>query len=388
MQNFLLGFIVLLIAFWLTNCNSPEAKTNATVLEINKITFEKSQEAKIVGSEEILWQSTFSNGGRDEFLEYLQVFNEKSAYVLGEHENLYKTADGGKTWESEKIDIPKDAFISSISFFDFSHGLVSVIKSPDDVLDVDNFHSWILATNDGGNTWHKQFEMKAAEIRKVTFDKEKIAWAIGHKIVKEEHIENQPLVLKNDENGWQEVASPEVLGSIENIYIQEDLTKILIDTEGQIFELNSDMEWKAVNDIENTKPQQIAVSTIGIAKDKKMYLMGATGGREGIWTSLFSKDIYSERWQHYTLKNVILRDALFFSSNEILACGSINQFNDLDRSGTKQGVILHSFDGGSSWVLSFRTAKIESFNKLWGRNGENILAIGEKGNILHLKKSP
>lgn len=325
-----------------------------------------------------MWQPAFSKVG--EFLEYTQVFDETDADALGEDKNFYQTRDGGITWVSFKPDLPDEGFISSLTFSDLAHGNMSAVKTSDS--DPGSLSSSILETSDGGKTWFRQFEIKAAEIRKVVVENRGNVWAVGRRIAGgPKLIENRHVILLNNGSGWREVSGPDGLGSVENVYITEDLTKIFIDTDGNIFSLNTAMEWNPAVGIREIKPQQIAVSNLNSTPNGKTFLFGSTGGREGIWTSIFSKDEYADRWRHYRLKDVILRDQIVVSSDEIIACGSIRHEEK------NSAVILHSFDGGSSWLLTLKTDKSKSFISLWRKSADQISAIGENGEIVHLRKS-
>ncbi len=388
MNKQIVNFIIVVAVMSLNNCNTPNSITKITA-EVSKTVVKNNHVTKIISSEENLWKSSISNIGTDEILENLTIINDKTAYLIGENENLYKTKDAGKTWELIKINIPNGGFISNISFYDLSYGYVSVVKNPENVLDVNNFQSWIYATKNEGQTWVKEFEVKGGEINKIVFDRDTNVWAIGRKLLKTENSVNQSLILlKSFKSGmWEEQEAPKRLVSLENLYIDYDSTKKFIDTEGRIFELNNLSKWNSAIGIDDVKPQQIRITDIEITKDKTTYLIGSTGGREGIWTSFFKKEHLTKQWKQFTFENVILRDTVVLSSNEIIACGSLSNSDDSKQTVTKKGVVVHSIDGGLSWTLLFASDSVGSFNGLWFVNEKKILVIGEKGKIFHLKKS-
>ncbi len=151
-------------------------------------------------------------------------------------------------------------------------------------------------------------------------------------------------------------------------------------------QLDSENEWKSFFGINEIKRPQIQISTLKVTKENDFYLMGATGGREGAWTSLFTRGNTSQDWQHFDLNNVILRDAIFFSSGEILACGS-SPSDEVNGTAPPNAIILHSLDRGRSWLLSYKTDQTEFFNELVALNENTILAIG-KGKLLRLERVP
>lgn len=382
-------FVTVVFVLWLLSCRSPEKLRYATNIlnQADEGTTPKAEIARIVGSEERDWRGSLTSIGEGEFFEFLQVTSDNVVYFLGEKNGVYSSGDGGVTWKSRKIKIPSRAFVSSLFFVDSKLGFASVVTSPTNVLDESGFRSSVLVTDDGGNTWQEQIKVNAAEIGKIIFDRQKVGWAVGRRLVRTDYLTSEPLLLtKSPEESWRELEAPEQFGSIENIYIDGDLTKTLIDAEGRMFQLNSNNEWKPIPGVNNIKRPQISISVIDVTRDNYFYLMGATGGREGAWTSLFTRATTSEDWKYLDLNNVILRDAEFLGSREVLACGSLLA-SDLEGNEPPQAVILRSLDGGRTWSVSYRTDQIGYFQDLLVLNEKTILAVGN-GKLLRLERVP
>jgi photosystem II stability/assembly factor-like uncharacterized protein len=81
----------------------------------------------------------------------VQAFDENTAYLLssgqGELSRLYKTTDGGQTWNLLLTNPDAAGFLDAIAFWDADHGLI--LGDPVDGRFV------ILATADGGKTWRR-----------------------------------------------------------------------------------------------------------------------------------------------------------------------------------------------------------------------------------------
>lgn len=382
--------VAIISVFMLSGCRSEERLPYTANIraEPHEGTSGNAKTSSIIGSEEKQWRGNLMNIGESgEFLSSLQLTGDNVIYFLGDKNGVFRSNDGGVTWNSKKFEIPPNALVSSLFFIDSSEGYASVVSSATDVMDESGFRSWILKTSGGGDSWQHETYVDAAEIHKIVFDKRHVGWAVGRKLVRSDHLTDQALILtKTSGGGWQKLSVPEQLGFIRNIYVEDNLTKTFIDTQGKTMQLDSESDWKSFFGINDIKQPQIQISTIAVTKEDDFYLMGSTGGREGAWTSLFTRGNTSQAWQHFDLNNVILRDAIFFSSGEILACGSTSS-DEVTGPAPSTAIILHSLDRGRSWLLSYKTYQTEFFNELVALNENTILAIG-KGKLLRLERVP
>jgi photosystem II stability/assembly factor-like uncharacterized protein len=73
------------------------------------------------------------------------------ALSIGDSSRIYRTMDGGRSWSLRFMSTRKGSFFDAIQFWDAKHGIA--MSDP-----VDG-HFLIIATDDGGDTWH---EMPAA----------------------------------------------------------------------------------------------------------------------------------------------------------------------------------------------------------------------------------
>jgi photosystem II stability/assembly factor-like uncharacterized protein len=69
------------------------------------------------------------------------------ALSIGDSSRIYRTTDGGRTWSLRFMSTRKGSFFDAIQFWDAEHGIA--MSDP-----VDG-HFLIIATDDGGDTWHE-----------------------------------------------------------------------------------------------------------------------------------------------------------------------------------------------------------------------------------------
>lgn len=386
MNKLVVCFVALFLGYFAYGCQAARVEIQAIEPSIENVMVKGNQESKIVGSEESTWEPAYLTVAKREKLEYLRVFDNNTIYIVGAENHLYKTVDGGKSWRSSGIRIPSKARISDVLFIDPLQTVVSVIR-PKENSENDAYDSLILATKNGGKVWAKTFVMESTLFNKMALDSEGTVWLVGAKVLPEERFERGPLLATSkDLLSWREIPVTEAFkGSFDNILIRDDLSKILVDWKGRNVELDRAMKWSLPDSIDSVRPAQIGISNVGEAGNK-FFMLGATGGREGRWTSIFSKSRSGNDWGQYTLKNISLNDLIVVSPDELVACGLISNFDISDSSETANGVILHSVDGGLTWLLSHRSSRVSSFNSLGIDNKGSLWAIGEKGTVLNLKK--
>lgn len=347
------------------------------------------QKSGIVGSEESKWKRpVYFTLASKERLGFLQVFDSKTIYVVGENNNFYKTENGGEGWRSTKLDIPRTAWISNVLFVDRLQAVVSVI-SPRENTAADDYDSWILTTKTGGKTWTKTFAMESSLFKDLAKDSEGTVWMSGAKVISGNRgVEPDPLLVSSkDLDHWNEIPVPTTFrGSFDNIMVRGDSSKTFVSWQGWIAELDKKMNWIMPDNIDDIRPDQIGISKVGEAEER-FFMLGTTGGREGRWTSLFSKDRRAGNWRHLTVADISLVDLIVISPDELLACGLIEDGDDAGSGQTTSGLILHSFDGGSTWLVSHRSSRVGSFNALGLDESGAIWAIGDDGIVLHLGRA-
>jgi photosystem II stability/assembly factor-like uncharacterized protein len=104
----------------------------------------------------------------------LSVFNAQIIYALSG--KLYKTINGGETWDSVEVSIPKNYMISEMFFIDTNNGWV-VTENGTGGMMITEFP--VVITNNGGRTWASSELLKDEGMRSIYFLNENVGWVAG-----------------------------------------------------------------------------------------------------------------------------------------------------------------------------------------------------------------
>ena len=112
---------------------------------------------------------------------WLKVFDENTVYVLSV--NMYKTLDGGSTWDN--ITIPKSKYYNyqGMSFPDPNHGYLPTVNGTGGTI-INEYP--IMITYDGGNSWYSSDSLKTEGygFTTVFFIDNQNGWVAGNDIYK------------------------------------------------------------------------------------------------------------------------------------------------------------------------------------------------------------
>jgi photosystem II stability/assembly factor-like uncharacterized protein len=161
-----------------------------------------------------------NNGGKDWILvknlpvrggSRLIVLDSETVYVL--QGKLYKTFDGGSTWDSLSISYPKYYTSSDMFFLDKVSGWITTMNGTGGM--------WIteypvVITNDGGNSWFSSEYVKDMGLMCCFFVNEKLGWiaslsnvykttdgGISWKLnFSTEHLGANKIYFLNENHGW------------------------------------------------------------------------------------------------------------------------------------------------------------------------------------------
>jgi photosystem II stability/assembly factor-like uncharacterized protein len=109
----------------------------------------------------------------------LAVLNSNTIYALQRIQAyLYKTFDGGITWDSVKVSIPKYYAASDMSFPNVDNGWLSTWNVTAGMM---IYEYPVIITNNGGTTWFSSDSLKDAELgfRCVYFINKNTGWVAG-----------------------------------------------------------------------------------------------------------------------------------------------------------------------------------------------------------------
>lgn len=386
MKSFLiLSLQILICCFSNLSCSLNRSKYENFESEKTEVAFDNTSKTSI--SEGDFWNASTSIVRKNTILTSFQKIDENAFFILDIDGTIYKTIDKGKTWKSTKIPLEKNQIVTSIAFSNSLFGVISVVKSPQDLLDIDNLESQILETKDGGLTWKKTFKIKSGRISKIIFDLQGVGWAVGSKGTGKRSIDNIALLLRTDKNkNWIEINTSSDLGGLVDISITKNQSIILTGNTGQILLLDTTMQLRAYNGVEKIKSSKITISKTIITESETFFVFGRTGGREGTNSAIFYKNKLESNWEKLIFQNLEFTDVDFLTPNTLIACGfRLNKSLDGTRD-KSEGIVLQSLNGGKDWVILYKKENSE-FSKLTTDNGKNIWLIDSGGNFTHLRKT-
>jgi len=339
-------------------------------------------------------QSTLSEGFNSDWSVATEMFKEglqltavqfvdmKHGWIAGYGGIVYSTADGGRTWKTSQLGTGTNSYVSSISFLADSVGWAAVTRDPTEAMDKRGYRSFVLRTNNAGQSWQKQRVWDATQIYKVRFVNNDEGWVVGRK------LEDGGLFLSRTTDGgsnWVEQSSAlfdlpsNDFGT--DIYTPEPFRATLLTVEGRIYTtLDGGQNWKqdlAIRD----EPEQTFMAKIGILQNKNLWALGSTDSKEGMWTTILRHQ-NDHGLTRFRLDGVYILDIVFLSEDRLLGSGSMPSSNGA-LFGSRTGVVLYSSDGGRTWAKIFRDLHSPRVNAIAVQAGD-VWVVGDNGLMIHL----
>lgn len=384
----LLTVVIILVCFALRGCGW-ETRNNAHELEN---VASKAIQGSIRNGINSRWtETTVGLKSRETMIDV--QFTEASFGWIASDSRVFRTSDGGKTWSSYEVSAQTSvkAYVDGMSFLPPSLGWaasgtgLSPLKYQEDQM-------WIKHTSDGGKTWENQFTKYGSQISCLRFINSREGWAVGRSRIMNETLEDRPLILRTTDGGktWIDLSGklPGLNDFAVDVYATESPTVVLLTRRGQLFSTSDGGQtWNREGFSLDEQPP-VGMLRIGSSADKKLWVLGGADSREGMWTTL-ALQRGGQEWIKHTTPLVYLKDAVFFSTQEVVACGSIptlesaSSFDD-----RRDGVILHSTNGGRDWEILYRATGIGSINKLSAVSPSLVWAVGANGLVVRLDYSP
>lgn len=327
-----------------------------------------------------------------------QFVDEKHGWAMSES-SLYRTTDGGKTWERLPQEPEEDARFTAFFFVDASHGWLTAIKHAFTESYFLGNSSVIMVTDDGGRSWKPQATFKnEVKITEIRFLNETEGLAVGARVMDSRPPYDELLVLGTVNGGkdWNNISEP-AKDAIKNEYgIANDFgnhihwttsSVLLLTHHGRIIStMDRGKTWSHIASFKDERPTGFVSSTgyikLALDPEGRFRMIAAGRGDEGYWGDFVVNE--DDRWTSYEISRTPIFDAVFLSNKELLACGlnvrpEIEEFKHLPDDG---GVILRSFDIGKSWQTVYRTKTFESFFFLTKVKDNEFYAVSDAGTFL------
>lgn len=371
-----------------TSCNQVPEQRIASDITQQKTTSTKSH---IRTEERSYWKWRETKIGDAKSLDRVQFLNADQGFASGDDGSLYKTLDGGATWQAIKIEMPANRYISGFQFVNPSVGWVISNKNSHDTLVLDGYESYVMFTNDGGKSWQIQYSDKALQIWQVRFVDDQEGWAVGRNFVIKDTQQDEVFVLHTANQGktWVNVSRNFPAGTtiVTDVYAGERSKALMLSDETIFSTTTGGDSWQKSGMIAGEPPQTAFLRIGASPSSARLWVLGGADSREGMWMMLARLES-NNSWKKYEAGGVYLRDALFLSEDEILACGRLYvEDKSSPVSEKRDGVILYSPDGGQSWDVVYRSNKVSNINALSVAGPSNIIALGNDGLVLRFRRA-
>jgi photosystem II stability/assembly factor-like uncharacterized protein len=254
-----------------------------------------------------------------------------------------------------------------------------------------------MRTSDGGESWQSQSVTERAFVTRISFVNEE-GWLTGLKYIGAGRFDTSLLILHTSDEGqhWIDVSDNlnniaahdkgDVIGGVADIVTEGPLVATLITSQGHLFRTNDGgQSWRRIGrNADDSLMFDMSACCLGFKPDQLHWVAGSEHGEEGTGSALAVEQT-QDLWQRYYLGGINLKNVLFLSEKNIIACGFIfpkDLQNDFNKT---EGVILYSSDGGHNWSVVYRNAQIDSINALTPVNSKHVWAVGDRGLIVHLE---
>ncbi|HCA59183.1 MAG TPA: hypothetical protein DEP46_14510 [Blastocatellia bacterium] len=322
----------------------------------------------------------------------LHFVDALTGYAVDGKANLYKTTDGGVSWNKMKT-FPGSS-ISNILFPTEDIGLVATHTIPDSSIGGENALARIFRTVDGGNSWTQVFEGRSLGIDSLSVSKSRVVFAAGSKsAVVDSVLEWSPLFMSSSDGGtsWNDISGGLIqefergnrINGMPTDIIADDNLVTVVTHHGSIIssdDLGKTWSFQAGVDRQGFP---YSVRPLGRSKNGELLLYGASSSMDhgtGSFVASWSK---AAGWKIGLLPRYFLSDAVLLSSGEIVAVGFV--FKDGLRS-PKTSIVLSTSDNGQNWQLIRESGPDNSFNSISRLSEGNVFVAGDEGDTVVLER--
>jgi photosystem II stability/assembly factor-like uncharacterized protein len=153
------------------------------------------------------WKALVTQLDGRQTLNHIHFLGETHGWIAS-NDAIYRTSDGGKSWQPLRIDLPRNGALADMSFVSPKVGWVAVQKRTS-VSKYDENHTWLFQTTDGGQSWRLQHEDKASLVARVVFVNDEDGWLIGQRYIGLVPLRFNLLILRTSNQGrsWTDVSA-------------------------------------------------------------------------------------------------------------------------------------------------------------------------------------
>lgn len=283
-------------------------------------------------------ESTFSDIGFTDNLD--------RGWIVGSNATLFKTDDGGKTWEPRSLELGEENL--RFNAIDFAGKEGWIVGEP----------SLLLHTKDGGDSWER------IALSKKLPGNPRAVIALGSKSA--EMTTDVGAIYRTEDGGktWQGTVE-EALGAMRNITRSADGKYVAVSSLGNFYSTWNPGEkaW-----IPHNRSSSRHVQNMGFTPQGQLWML-ARGGQIQFTGADALEDwqdpIYPEKSRGWGLLDLAYR-----TPEEVWVAGG-------------SGTLLCSVDGGQTWLKDRELDNVPSnFNKIKFISGDRGFVLGQRGTLL------
>lgn len=324
--------------------------------------------------------------------------DENNGWVA-DRKMIFRTRDGGRSWQDLHFNVPPEHAISSLFFINDKLGWLSIVREFDVEPFGQGYSSSLLFTNNGGITWtQKAAYPNDVKINCLKFLNEDEGIATGDRIVRANPSYPEMFVLGTKDGGrtWNDI-SERVNAAISDEYGKandfgadvnwESPARLLLLTPLGRIVSSSDhgTSWQTLTQLQGGYEYKTTYRKIHVTDRGTFRVIGGLTGDEGSWGDL-TLESDKNTWRSYELKRIPIFDAISRSENEIIACGGdarvAGKKGVRNRLGPHFGIILRSTDAGKTWSVIYKSAVTESFISLAKVDEYRYYAVSDSGTVV------
>lgn len=385
-------FCLLLLSILLSGCNNiVKSVDQETVKVVNRSSaVSKMKQGRIIESkvqannELSSWKKIEIN--REESFDQLEFVDNLHGWIASDSGKLYRTIDGGKSWEllDKSPAIQPKSYLTNLTFSNYLSGWITLNEQGKNWGDST---AKIFHTEDGGLKWTLQFSNEDISLSKLVFLNDLEGWTIGSKVVKKEILYSEFVILHTTDGGKNWINLSEKVSKfadykqsnvyeIVDIFVKDSNKITVITNDNRLLETNDSGEnWQFIGEINvgNKIP-----NIISLQKDDFSILAGVDS-KEGIGSNFLTREDNAS-WTIKIIPKFFLKDAVYFSENQVFACGSMLSADYTDVNTNKRmGVVLYSSDNGNNWTVIYRNKNVEIINVIKILETGHLWVAGDKG---------
>lgn len=366
----------------LASCNTLDSRTSKVIVDQGR---SKTVEASVQVVGPPIKTSTSRLPANSGSLVGIQFIDANHGWV-GSARSLYATSNGGVSWLRLPVTVPDEAALVTFQFHDSDSGWAILQKYPEDALDNQGNEYRIMRTRDGGKSWTLQYKDSSGQLDRISFLDGKEGWAVGREF-SETRTREKPLVLQTGDGGehWTRVSGDPGLAQIHygitDLFVSRSSGITITTMRGELFKTEGlGKVWNKIASVDG-EPDQTYFGKVGQTPDARLWVLGGADSLEGTW-GILAKQNADGSWTKYKT-GLYLNSAIFLSEDQIVACGHVNL--GLPTSNEREGVILLSSDGGSTWTTVYKDRAVRSINALDTVKPNVVWAVGGGGFIVKLE---